>query len=405
MRFNLISESDFAAFKKALQTQAPISYDTLKGKGSQGKSRKDAICTGIIQAAINAQQTRLYTDKNGKTAEFKKPFSDDWTSEGYLRWAISCGFIEYLPQSDSCQITDFGVKLANSQDGSDDEKEILTTALLSYPPLIRILSLLKERDDWTKFELGEMLGFKGERGFTSFPQAMYLCDLTKASDKGKVRSNCEGDSDKYARGIASWCEQMGWVSSANKKICGTYRGTKYCSKMQAYSVTRAGEKALLRALGNFSNPRPPKIVPFEMLASNKAAGADYLRYQRAAILKELGKSPKTLATLKTALNAYELDTDEAAIKDHIAGLNFIGVEISESSGKYKLKDKIERLNLPARIICAKNEINDIADRVRSKLKHLDHKYLALIDLAHSSAKRALTLGNLRFKPPSFSQRS
>lgn len=41
--------------------------------------------------------------------------------------------------------------------------------------------------------------------------------------------------------------------------------------------------------------------------------------------------------------------------------------------------------LPGRSACVKDNVNDIVDRVRGRLTHLDHKYLALIDLAYSDA--------------------
>ena len=225
-------------------------------------------------------------------------------------------------------------------------------------------------------------------GFTSIPQAVYLCDYCEAAtsaEKSAVRSNDEGDSDKYARGIASWCSKMGWVASSNEEVEGTYRGHTYTASLQVYSLTRAGEKALVKARGNSSNPRLPKIVMFEMLASNKAHGADYLRYQRACIIKALSTTEKTLEQLQTALKGYDLEIDTAAIKDHIVGLLSIGIEITQKGNKYKLLDKIQCLELPARSACVKDGVNDIIDRVRGKLIHLDHKYLVLIDLAYSDA--------------------
>lgn len=389
LRFGLISNADYALFTSELSKPIiEIDYGMLKGKGSGLGSRKDALCTGIIQAVIDAQQNKTYIDAAGITEIFKKPYTDDWSAEGYLRWAISCGLIEYISAVDKCKITPLGIQLANSADNSSEEKEALSKALLSYPPVIRVMTLLKEKDKQTKFELGSKLGFKGEMGFTSIPQAVYLCDYCEAAtsaEKSTVRSNDEGDSDKYVRGIASWCSQMGWVESSDKEVTEIYRGHKYTASLQAYSITRAGEKAIVKARGNSSNPRLPKIVMFEMLASNKAHGADYLRYQRACIIKAFSTTEKTLEQLQNALKGYDLEIDTAAIKDHIDGLRAIGIEIAQKGNKYKLLDKIERLELPARSACVKDDVNDIIDRVRGKLTYLDHKYLILIDLAYSDA--------------------
>lgn len=384
-----ISKEDCDQFRTELSgSTIAVKYGILKGKGPGSKSRTDAICTGIVQAAIDAQGFKTYTDSAGNSVTIKKPYTDDWTSEGYIRWAISCGLLEYMRADDKCQITALGSQLANTADDSPQEKEILSVALLSYPPVIRILSILKERDDQTKFELGSKLGFKGEMGFTSLPQAAYLCDYCEAaspSEKSAVRSNFEGDSDKYSRGIASWLIQMGWVETSEKSVTDSYRGRTYTASLQTYSITRAGEKALTRAKGNSSNPRLPRIVMFEMLASNKAPGSDYLRYQRACILKALSATAKTLSQLQKALKGYDLDIDTDAIKDHIEGLLSIGIEIKVNGDKYRLLDKIDKLEIPARSACVKDNVNDIKDRVRGKLRTLDHKYLVLIDLAYSDA--------------------
>lgn len=389
LTYGLISNDDYNDFIAELnKTDIEIDYSKLKGKGSGSRTRKDAICTGIIQAIIEAQQNKTYSDVAGNSITIKKPYTDDWTAEGFLRWAISCGLLEYVKDDDKCKITPLGEELANAPDNSPAETEALTKALLSYPPVIRILSLLEAQDEQTKFDLGSKLGFKGEMGFTSMPQDAYLCDYCEATTAGErtnVRSNEEGDSDKYARGIASWCMQMWWVESNQKDVTETYRRKSYTAKLQTYSITRKGEKALIKARGNSSNPRLARVLMFEMLASNKVSSANYLRFVRACIIKALTSSDKSTDQLKKALKGYELDVDDTAIKDHIEGLISIGLEITENAGKYRLLDKIECLEIPARTECVKDNVVDIKDRVRNKLIHLDHKYLALIDLAYSDA--------------------
>ena len=388
MQYGLISKADYSLFlQKTGNSEMEIEYSTLKGKGAQGGSRASAICSGIIQAVIDGQQNKLYTDASGNSISIKKPYTDDWSAEGYLRWAISCGLLEYNKSNDSCKLSPLGLELAKSDDDSPEEKEALSKALLSYPPVLRILNLLKEKDNQTKFDLGNKLGFKGEMGFTSIPQAIYLCDYCEAEgkDRAQVRSNDEGDSDKYARGIVSWCSQMGWVDSSSEDKTDVYRGKSYTARLQTYSLTRAGEKAIIKANGNSSNPRLPRVLMFEMLASNKAHGSDYLRYQRAAILKAFSRTEKTLEQLKEALKGYDLELDSSAIEDHIQGLLSIGLDIQRKKDKYILKDDIIGLELPPRVSCIKDDVNDIVDRVRAKLVHLDHKYLLLIDLAYSDA--------------------
>lgn len=389
LQYELISRDNYDRFCKALEEECiEIGYSLLKGRGAGLAGRKDALCTGIVQAVIDGQRERTYTDAAGNSIMIKKPYTDDWSAEGYIRWAISCGLLEYDKAEDKCKVTELGRELALSGDNSKEERSALTKALLSYPPVIRILSLLMEQDEQTKFELGSRLGFVGELGFTSIPQNVFLCDYgtaATAAEKSEVRSNCEGDSDKYARGIASWLTQMNWAETSTKEVTGCYRGKDYTASLQTYSITRAGEKALIKARGNSSRARLPRVVMFEMLASNRAPGADYIRYQRACLLKVFSTSEKTLEQLQTALTGYGLDLSVDAIRDHISGLIAIGIDIAVRDDKYRLLDKITGLEIPPRSECVKDDINDIKERVRSRLKNVDHKYLVLIDLAYSDA--------------------
>ena len=388
-KYKLVSETDYELFiSNVSNTPIEIDYALLKGKGAGTAGRANAKCTGIIQAVIDGQQNRMYFDEKGKGISIKKPYTDDWSADGYIRWAICCGLLEYSNTSDICKISALGIELANAENGSPEEKKALSKALLSYPPVLRVLNLLNKMDKLTKFELGADLGFKGEKGFTSIQLGMYLCDYYEASssdERKKVRSNEEGDSDKYARGIASWCAQMGWVISSNEEVTGYYRGKYYSSILQTYSLTRSGEKAIKMATGNSSNPRLDRIVMFEMLASNKAHGADFLRYQRAAIIKAFSSGWKTLKQLKSSLKSYDIDIDMSGIEDHINGLISIGLDIEKNGESFKLKDNIVGLKLPPKELCIKDNVNEIVDRVREKLIELDHKYLILIDLAYSDS--------------------
>ena len=388
LKYKLISTEDYNSFQAELTKPIiEIKYSLLKGKGAGSSGRSNALCTGIIQAAIDAQSNRTYTDDIGVSVTIKKPYTDDWSADGYLRWAISCGLLDYNGTTDTCQISHLGQKLALSMDESKDEYDALTEALLSYPPVIRILSLLKNKDNQTKFELGSQLGFIGELGFTSIPQEIFLYDYctAPADERSDIRSNFEGDSDKYSRGIASWLTQMNWVTTSRKNISSSYRGNEYSTTLQVYSITRAGEKALIKSHGNSSNPRLPRIVMFEMLASNKTPNSEYLRFQRACLLKVLSNSWKTLEQLQSTLKKNDLDLSTTSINDHIAGLIAIGLNIVERGGKYKLLDKINNLEIPNSSLYTSDSISELKEKIRNKLKSIDHKYLILIDLAYSDA--------------------
>ena len=379
LRYSLITPEDYAIFQSELSKSGiEIGYAKLKGKGAGTLGRRNALCTGIIQSVIEAQAERTYTDSDGLKVKMKKPYTDDWSADGYLRWALACGLLDYDNTTDTCKISSLGKRLALSLDNSKDEYETLTEALLSYPPVIRILSLLHENGAQTKFELGNRLGFIGELGFTSIPLEVFLQDYCSAPAplRAKVRSNLEGDSDKYARNIASWLVQMGWVSAAQKNVSGT-------ANLQVYSLTRVGERALIKARGNSSNPRLARVVMFEMLSSNKTPNAEYLRLQRACLLKKLSVSWKTLEQLRTTLEDDGLSLSISSICDHIAGLISIGLQIAERDGKYRLLDKITRLIMPAKLTCSADSVSELKEIVRSKLRTVNHKYLVLLDLAYS----------------------
>ena len=178
---------------------------------------------------------------------------------------------------------------------------------------------------------------------------------------------------------------MNWVTTHRKNISVTYEGKILSADLQVYSLTRAGEKALLRAHGNSSNPRLPRIVMFEMLASNKTPNADFLRLQRAILLNSISNSWKTPEQIQKTLKEENLDLSTSAIADHISGLIAIGLNISERQGRFKMLDKIIRLEIPQQTAYSSSSVNVLKEIVRSKLQAVDHKYLILIDLAYSDA--------------------
>ena len=136
-----------------------IPYGHLKGKGPQfGETRATASCSGIAQAVLPAQ--------NGR------PYSSDWATESYVRFAVSLGVIDYDNETDICKISLTGTKLVETIPGSDEEKQVLGDILLMYPPACRVLKLLKDNNGlpMSKFSIGQQLGFIGEKGFSSYPE-------------------------------------------------------------------------------------------------------------------------------------------------------------------------------------------------------------------------------------------
>ena len=387
----LISTSDYNVFVSAL-SNTDYPYELLKGKGAGSLGRKNALCTGLVQSIIDAQGFRDLIDNTGTLVKMKKPYTDDWTADGYIRWGVSVGFLEYDDEKDMCRVSNTGISLSQTAIGSSAETELLGDALLSYPPALKVLKIIGSiaGTSFTKFEIGNQLGFKGEMGFTSIPQEEFVASYNEAitPDEAKdIRSNMEGDSDKYARMIAGWLSQVGWVKVAKKSVTEVFLGNTYTMDIgQAYMITVSGLQAIKKADGYSSHPRMPRRVLFQMLAS-KAPGVDFLRKRRALILECLSFSAKTVESIQKSLESNGVKTNTDTIKDDIIGLGNIGLSIIVKDNKYKLEDNIVGLKIPKDNIVADNII-ELKDKIAEKLKHIDHKYLILVDYAYSDNEKA-----------------
>lgn len=382
----------YLKFQRILRTNKPISYEILKGQGAGGDSRANAKCSGLVQAAVTGQQFKKYII-DGREVKIKKPYTDDWTADGFLRWAVSLGFLDYDYDNDTCQITQTGKALVESKT-EKEKKVILGQAFLSYPPVCRVMGILIQHGHMTKFEIGSKLGFTDEAGFTSFPQNIWVQAYEESDDaeeKRKLRSDTEGSSDKYARMICGWLEAIGWVRKSAKIVKETCGARSYtCVIHSAFEITEAGIINYNNALGKSNNPRKPKIVYREMLAS-KAANANYLRRRRSLILGFLSNHKyRTLREIKDFLVLQEIYEEEITIKDDMRGLINIGIDIESYEDSYKLNDIIEKL-VPYNEQVLK-EVTDAVvakNRVRLSLQYIDHKYLTLIDYAFSGKNNCL----------------
>ncbi|MDE6317691.1 MAG: hypothetical protein K2L73_04755, partial [Muribaculaceae bacterium] len=175
----------------------------------------------------------------------------------------------------------------------------------------------------------------------------------------------------------------GWVRSSREPRTGTFNGSSYEMALLAYSITPKGLKEYRRAAGTSSNPRVPKIVMFEMLAT-KAPNSGYLRFRRAKLIEALDK-PRTIDGLIEFLKTEEVAEVRQTVLDDIEGLRRIGLDISyDMHGRYKLKDKITGLHIPVQTE-ARETITEVKELLRQRLNKVSHDYLILIDLAYSDA--------------------
>lgn len=348
-----------------------MDYDLLKGHGiSNGESRSNAKCSGIIQAAIKNQKGREYTD--------------DWTADGFLRWAISIGLLDYDVENDQVALTELGGMYVNS-DSEEKDNEILISAFLSYPPAVRILNLLESGEVLSKFELGKQLGGLGEAGFTSIPQDLYVQAIETAcnEDKIKIRSNTEGSADKYARMICGWLQKVGLVQRLDKEVKTLIGTNEYRATIgHSYKITLKGFKELKRARGTSSYRKTKKIVYWQMLAT-KGKDRDYIRNRRGQIIKAINNKEKSLEEIKNYLVKNGIEESIKTISDELNVISAMGLNVKITNRGFIIDDEIIKLELP-RTKISKTNVLELKDSIREKLDYIDHRYLALVDLAYDS---------------------
>lgn len=352
--------------------QIEIPYMHLKGKGTPpGYTRSSAPCTGIVQAVLPGQ---------------RKEYQSDWPADSYIRWAISIGFLQYNRRKDTCFISESGREFAAAEAGSEEERNAITKAFLSYPPICRILALLDKKGHMTKFEIGSQLGFIGEAGFTSIPQHMMIQGLSEANtpaERAKLLQDTEGTSDKYVRTICSWLKQLRWIVQIDKQVTATIGTNTYTDTIaQAYQLTLAGKKVLKYSAGNSKFEKIPKRVLWDMLAT-KVTDRDYLRNRRSYIIKYMEKSYRSLSEIAAYLKTKEIEEAQEVIKDDISSFENIGLTICRQGKAYKITDDIIDLEIPAgkeSNTLTKSDTARIKDKLRTCLSYIDHKYLLLVDL-------------------------
>ena len=89
------------------------------------------------------------------------------------------------------------------------------------------------------------------------------------------------------------------------------------------------------------------------------------------------------------LAAKEIEASTVTIQDDLQNFTDIGLEIERRDARYKLKDEIVQLEIPAEAVYTeRTELSVVKDEVRAQLTSIDHRYLALIDVAydHNSSR-------------------
>ncbi len=378
----LIEERDGRDEFLAQLNRIPLKLKYKDLVGTSFKPRGSARCNSIIQAIVEGQGT--------------KKFVDNWSADGFVRWAHALGFIDYQYMLDAFSITRSGFDFSRSEDHSEDERSILIDAVLSYPPAVRVLNLLSLGDHLTKYEIGKKLGFTGESGFTSLPQnilipALAACD--DAKERNKMKTDWDGSSDKYARMIGGWLEKLGLVNKVPKTFDVVVNGVAESVGIpHAYKITPEGLKQLRRAKGVTKAQRVPKRVCWEMFATKKTDRV-YVRTRRSYILKALagGMGLVSLNRLKEILALRGLEENIETIEDDIRGLVNIGLHMEESSRGYVLKDTINDFTIPVIEIeeASRSSVEELKSELRPQLRVLSHDYLQLVEIAQEPDQNRL----------------
>ena len=350
---------------------------TSKNKdGEVAKNRTEAVADALIQVTIIPQSSQT----SGKM------WTDNWTADGYLRWALSLNFLKHDRETDTCTITELGKRFSNTEMDSDEEKDIIRQALLCYPPATQVLNVLNNaKKSVTKFYIGNQLGFIGEKGFTSYDESLIINWFLNGSveEQDNIKSNIEGTSDKYARMICSWLEKVDYVSK-HRVYVDTINGNKI--GFPEYSITARGVHALNQANGSSKNKKIKKYFTWEFLAV-ACHNRDYVRSRRAYILQFIKKT-KSFSKLIEQLRELGFNDEVEIIENDIQGLNNFGIRIEKEGTSIYLKDDFYDFTIPNL-----NLTEELKDKETELLKakflrntQLPMKYIDLLEIAYDSQR-------------------
>lgn len=368
--------------KKLDNKNEEFTYSDLVGRnininGKTPKGRKDSVPNALIQISLESQSSKT----RGKR------FTDEWSSDGFLRWAVSLNFVKHNRKKDTFKITEKGITFINTKT-EEEMNQVLKEALISYPPATRVLNILDNHSNATKFFIGNRLGFKDEPGFTSYSEDLmieWIKDSENKKEENKIRSDVEGTADKYARMICGWLKKVGFVTQNSSKYTSSINGDRKVTGFLQYSITGKGKHALKQSKGNSSNSKNTKFLLWEFLAV-KGEGKNYIRTRRATILKFLENST-SFKSLMNHLKYQGFDESVNVIKNDIEGLNNIGIRIELSDTSVRLLDKINDFEIP------KIDMN-LTNKEKSNLNlkeffisetTIPNKFITLLDLAYDGS--------------------
>lgn len=378
--YSLIKDRELAdqLLAKLQVNNIRLTYMELVGTGS--KKRSEALCDALVQASIS--------DQGGR-----KGYIDNWSADGFVRWAECLSFIAYDSSSDSFSLTRLGHAFgtSNSTDGYMNN-EPLMEGLLSYPPVSRVLDILSVEPgkSYSKFEIGGQLGFSGENGFTSLPHNIVMQQLAMEADESyikKMKSDREGSSDKYARMICGWLSKVGLVTNSpivtfNEKL------NKEIKLTHAFSIMDRGLKARSRIKGMSKHSKIKQHVSWYMLAT-RAKNVLRLRTRRALIINFLrNRGEVDLSKVKEFLDEKGFIYSEKIIMKDLRGINNCGLALefrAEGEATFvKLLASIDEIDIPNDAkdpIEIDAELEKLKETALEKLPNIDPEFVELIEIS------------------------
>lgn len=364
-------------FDKITNQTSVFNYSDLVGGakdklGNQTSKRSEQVADSLIKISVLPQST----------STSGKQYTDSWTSDGFLRWAVCLNFVQADREQDTFWITELGKEFVNTLEESKEETEVLRKAFLTYPPATSVLNILSKVNTFVnKFYIGERLGFTGERGFSTYGSSTMVQWLLTAESKNEfksIKNNLEGTSDKYARMICTWLSKVGFVEKRSVNVESSYGRTGF----PEYKISMRGLHALNQSQGSSKNRKIKKHLMWEFLAT-KVENVNYVRTRRAYILKGV-QITSSFRKLSNYLKEHGFDDDQVVIKKDIEGLNQFGIRIELSGNRIQLLDDIVDFTIP-NVLPTKEIKNKFLEDLKLDLykkTSLPNKFYEMIDIAY-----------------------
>lgn len=284
-----------------------------------------------------------------------------WDARCRIKAIHATGLVTLNRHIEGYQLTELGRRLKEAPRSdqefrgmrilSDEEKEIFKEGILTNPPVIRVLKLLY--NDYreggyglTKYDIGGQLGFAGDIGFTHH-------DPHWVVRNGFSFNNKEGDSDKWARTIARWLEQVDWVEKGERiEIEG--------KGIYPYRIKLGNIEEVDRVI-RYNIDSVTKNVPAEMLCSQHHPFPRLIKKRRSLVLRILSeKAAVTEQNVVEYVRENGVNIDRELVQFEIINLRQSGFRISEDGGYFKL---IDTINLDAPDIEEIEEERDAVERL------------------------------------------